>query len=149
MFSSCASKRHLIKTNTTITRTADTLISIPSRTIEFIPQTNLQNIDLTKNDLPIISKSVEVLSDSITGQQMTIYYKEVMPIQNMPIKTIEKIKFHVPERKVAVKIHETVQTSTKEKTAIGIPWYYKASLFLVLGSFLFFILKKYLKIFPL
>ena len=143
VFTSCAGKKHVIKTHTITTRQVDTLIKIPARKLSFIPA-NLQKNNLPENDLTILGKSTEILTDSLTGQQMTIYYNEVMPNPNQAIKVIEKIEMHEAERLVAVKVHETIETNTKEKTVITIPWFYKAALWFTLIVVLIFILKKFL-----
>lgn len=138
LFSSCGINRQVVKTNTVITREVDTLLSIDPVDATFIP------IEQKTELLPIVGRSIEVLKDSVTGQEMTIYYKEVMPKPNVPVKQIEKIEMHIPERKVAVKMHETIETNTKVKTITGIPWFYKAALWFTLIVVAIFLIKKFL-----
>lgn len=123
----------MVKTSAKITRTVDTLVKLDSRQATFIPT---------------YRNSVELLEDGKTGISVKITYDEVYDKNNpdsLVSRQVGEIEVTTPEEEIPIKINETIETNTKEKTVIGIPWFYKAALWFTIIAVALFIIKKYLK----
>lgn len=118
------------KTSKTTTHQIDTILVIPVQKTTFISQ------------LPKQGDSV-VLTDRNTGIQLTITefnsLDTLLSLWSIPdnsflkpqIKTVKKKEYEFrivqPEKKIPVKINETIVELNKTNTPALVPWYYKLS----------------------
>lgn len=129
LLTACASKKNIVKTERVITRELDTLIKLPPKTAVFIP---------TYFD------TVELFVDRETGIKARIYYETIEGLEEL---VVSKIEIETPEQIIPVKVKETIQESIKEKQVEGIPWFYKAALWIVIGFIVVTIVIKVLKLY--
>jgi len=131
LFSSCASKKTVVRTRTTITRKVDTLVPIAAKNAHFVPSNN---------------GKTQILVDKKTGIIAEIHYKETFDNENdtTPIYTLADFDITVPEDTARVIIDETINKSSLEKKSQGIPWFYKTALWFAIIVFAIFLIKKFL-----
>lgn len=143
------SPRISTKTSKTIKHQIDSVITIPKQNTTFISQ------------LPKQGDSV-VLTDRNTGIQLTI--TEFISLDTIlsfwadnaflktQVKTLPKkeyeFKIKLPEKKIPVKINETIFEINKTNTTPNVPWYYKISfkvlVFVLVVILMMYLLKRFL-----
>ena len=151
LLAGCVSKKDVTKTHRIVTREIDTLVAVPGKTVDFFVLAD-SNIERFENRETGEVTGLESFFDMESGVSAEIEYEEVQILPGDDTVTYWRpvnLNIDVLADTFDVKAKETMEEDIKEKKVEGIPWFYKASLFIVVALIILLIIRYFLKTFPL